>query len=1133
MKYFLSLISPGILFLSTGLSANAQETVVDESGDEFLVIDNSDGAPGYTETAGPFAGQDAGQADSWNGDRRWDNGGGSNTEAVWEFTGLANGEVDVYASWRNGAQGNLTTAAPFQVSDGVGTVIKDMRAGNPGDLVLQDGGGRSINFALLGRATVSDGNLTVTLNDDASASGTTYVFADAIAIGPMNSVMPDGDGDGMPDEWEDSNGLNKDLDDAEGDADADGSSNLEEYQAETDPQDPDSDDDGLEDGVESGSGVWAGPSDTGTDPRNSDSDDDGLLDGVENNTGIWTSVVETGTNPHLFDSDGDGLSDGIENPDLPFTGAAQPGSDPNSGDSDGDSHGDGIEIAGGSDPTDENSEPVIVGSSNAIVINEIHFDPEDQTSRAEFVELYNQGSESVNLLGWELTDGVAFIFPSVVLPPGGYLVVGEDPVVLQSEFGVTALGPWAGRLSNDGEEIRLRDATGATVDKVDYGVGFPWPTAAQGEGPSMELINPQLDNDLGGSWRSARSGYNGPEATFLSAGSIGWSYRPGTSLPSNDGSGKSWTENGYDESVDGAWLSGQTPVGFGDGDDATVISGMQGNYISLFLRRQFTIAPGSGIPSSLLLRAYFDDGCVVYINGQEVERFSLSNGVIPFPPPSGFAQSHEADWEESVIGGTSSYLQPGTNTIAIQVINSNPGSGDLSIDAELKTPPPGSDLADPSPGAPNATFTLLPPPQIRQVQHLPEQPVSSQEVEITAKVTGLVGVTGVTLSYQVVEPGAYVRLTDAGYENGWEDLAMRDDGMNGDAEAGDDRFTAMIPASVQAHRRLIRYRISATSAGGSEVVVPLFDDPQPNFAYFCYEGIPSWTASAQPGVTTAETFSSRVLETVPVYHLIATAQDVTSCQYSSGSRNTRFLGTMIYDGRVYDHIRFNIRGEGSTYRTGKNKWHFRFNRGHEFEARDNFGKKVDSPWRNMKVNGGTAPWTYVNRGMAGVDECITYRLFDLAGVPSSRTSYFHFRVIDESLEQSSDDQYRGDLWGLYHSVEVPSGRFLKDRGLPDGNIYKLDAEIQQDNQGSDEPKGPGDFNAIRSAMTTGRPQEWWQENTDVASYGRYKAVAEAVTHYDQRDGRQGYYYHNPETGKWTMMPWDCDTMFQLTPKYYT
>ena len=180
----------------------------------------------------------------------------------------------------------------------------------------------------------------------------------------------------------------------------------------------------MEDGKESNSGVWGGPRNTGTDPNKPDTDGDGLLDGVEDNTGTWISLVATGTSPLIIDSDSDGLSDGVENPNLPYTGAGQPGTDPNKGDSDGDSHGDGIEIAGGSDPTDQASEPMIVGTSSAIVINEIHYDPEDQTLRAEFIELYNQGSETVNLLGWEFTDGVTFTFPNTILAPGEYLVIG-------------------------------------------------------------------------------------------------------------------------------------------------------------------------------------------------------------------------------------------------------------------------------------------------------------------------------------------------------------------------------------------------------------------------------------------------------------------------------------------------------------------------------------------------------------------------------------------------------------------------------------------------------------------------------------------------------------------------------------
>jgi hypothetical protein len=65
----------------------------------------------------------------------------------------------------------------------------------------------------------------------------------------------------------------------------------------------DSDHDGLSDGVETNTGTYNSPSDTGTDPDNPDSDDDGLKDGDE---------LAYGSNPLLKDSDRDGFNDGFE-----------------------------------------------------------------------------------------------------------------------------------------------------------------------------------------------------------------------------------------------------------------------------------------------------------------------------------------------------------------------------------------------------------------------------------------------------------------------------------------------------------------------------------------------------------------------------------------------------------------------------------------------------------------------------------------------------------------------------------------------------------------------------------------------------------------------------------------------------
>jgi hypothetical protein len=137
----------------------------------------------------------------------------------------------------------------------------------------------------------------------------------------------DGDGDGMPDEWERKFGTNPLVADADADPDKDFLTNIGEYRA-------------------------------GTDPLKPDTDGDRLLDGDESNTGFWISETNTGTDPLNPDSDSDGLSDGVENPNLPYLNAAQPGTDPNLADTDRDGYSDYAEILAGSDPKDINSIPV-------------------------------------------------------------------------------------------------------------------------------------------------------------------------------------------------------------------------------------------------------------------------------------------------------------------------------------------------------------------------------------------------------------------------------------------------------------------------------------------------------------------------------------------------------------------------------------------------------------------------------------------------------------------------------------------------------------------------------------------------------------------------------------------------------
>lgn len=216
------------------------------------------------------------------------------------------------------------------------------------------------------------------------------------------------------------------------------------------------------------------------------------------------------------------------------------------------------------------------------------------------------------------------------------------------------------------------------------------------------------------------------------------------------------------------------------------------------------------------------------------------------------------------VGDPASEAQPGTGR-SMQLVNP---AFDNDLGGSWRS-------ALPTPAAANKSVlaTNL-PPHIRQVTHSPKQPRNAEVVTITAKVTDPDGVASVTLQYQTVNPGSYITRFDAEYSLGWTTLAMHDDGLNGDARAGDDIFTAQVPAGVQTHRRLVRYRITVVDSLGYSITVPYNDDPQPNFAYFVYDGVPAWRGAVQPGITPVVEYPAEVMRSLPVYHLISKKADV-------------------------------------------------------------------------------------------------------------------------------------------------------------------------------------------------------------------------------------------------------------------
>lgn len=152
-----------------------------------------------------------------------------------------------------------------------------------------------------------------------------------------------------------------------------------------------------------------------------------------------------------------------------------------------------------------------------IVINEIHYHPsdlEDPDQTTEFLELANADSEPVDLSGWAISDGVVFTFPNgTVVAPGGYIVIAKDSAALQARTGYAGALQWlSGSLNNAGERVTIVNSIGAVIDSVLYGDRGAWPRAADGDGPSLELINPAMANQYGQAWRASLIPYGTPGA---------------------------------------------------------------------------------------------------------------------------------------------------------------------------------------------------------------------------------------------------------------------------------------------------------------------------------------------------------------------------------------------------------------------------------------------------------------------------------------------------------------------------------------------------------------------------------------------------------------------------------------------
>jgi hypothetical protein len=107
----------------------------------------------------------------------------------------------------------------------------------------------------------------------------------------------------------------------------------------------------------------------------------------------------------------------------------------------------------------------------------------------EYVELLNLGTTSLNLAGFRFTQGIEFVFPSVVVGPGQRIVVAKDVSAFQSRYGtaVAVVGPFLGQLDNAGERLTLK---GPLLEPIlDFSFDNRWHPITDGHGFSLAVVD--------------------------------------------------------------------------------------------------------------------------------------------------------------------------------------------------------------------------------------------------------------------------------------------------------------------------------------------------------------------------------------------------------------------------------------------------------------------------------------------------------------------------------------------------------------------------------------------------------------------------------------------------------------------
>lgn len=148
---------------------------------------------------------------------------------------------------------------------------------------------------------------------------------------------------------------------------------------------------------------------------------------------------------------------------------------------------------------------------NAIVVNEILFDPD--TGNSEFVEFQNTSNDSINIGGWRIEDEKGNFFKlsetGFVISPNNFFILAADSIILKkypellSIPNISIANESSLGFTNTGELILLKNIFGGSIDSIFYSDKWHNKNIVNTNNRSIERINPTIDGNLSGNWSTS------------------------------------------------------------------------------------------------------------------------------------------------------------------------------------------------------------------------------------------------------------------------------------------------------------------------------------------------------------------------------------------------------------------------------------------------------------------------------------------------------------------------------------------------------------------------------------------------------------------------------------------------------